>query len=195
MLEATSAKQQQILSAALRTFGRYGYRRTSMELIAQAADASRPALYQYFRGKADVFRAMTAHLLDGLIAAAESAGRAEDSSVAERLTGVLAVKLEFVVGTVDVQFRSEILTDAEKVAGDLLVSFKDRWQAVIERCLESSADELDLLATRLSAHDAACLLMDAVSGIVQEAAPPGVLDKRLRDLVALTVRGLSGTRA
>jgi len=191
VLEVASVKQQQILSAALRTFGRYGYRRTSMELIAQAADVSRPALYQYFRGKADVFRAMTAQLLDGLIAAAELADQAEDSSVAERLAGVLSVKLEFVVGTVDVQFRSEILTDAEQVAGDLLASFKDRWQAVIERCLESSADELDLLATQLSAHDAACLLIDAVAGIVQEAAQPEILDKRLRDLVDLTVRGLS----
>lgn len=194
MLEVASVKQQQILSAALRTFGRYGYRRTSMELIAQAADVSRPALYQYFRGKADVFRAMTAQLLDGLIAAAELAEQAEDSSVAERLAGVLSVKLEFVVGTVDVQFRSEILTDAEQVAGDLLTSFKDRWQAVIERCLESSADELDLLATQLSAHDTACLLIDAVSGIVQEAAQAETLDKRLRDLVDLTVRGLSSKR-
>jgi AcrR family transcriptional regulator len=193
-LEVASVKQQQILSAALRTFGRYGYRRTSMELIAQAADVSRPALYQYFRGKADVFRAMTAQLLDGLIAAAELADQAEDSSVAERLAGVLSVKLEFVVGTVDVQFRSEILTDAEQVAGDLLASFKDRWQAVIERCLESSADELDLLSTQLSAHDAACLLIDAVAGIVQEAAQPETLDKRLRDLVDLTVRGLSSKR-
>jgi TetR/AcrR family transcriptional regulator len=194
VLDVASGKQQQILSGALRTFGRYGYRRTSMELIAKAADVSRPALYQYFRGKEDVFRAMAGQMLDGLIAAAELAEQA-DGSVSERLFGVLSVKLEFVVGTVDVQYRTEILNDAEQIAGDLLTAFKDQWLSVIERCLASSSDELDLVGTVLSAHDTACLLLDAVVGIVQEDADPNTLNKRLRDLVDLTARGLSSHRA
>jgi AcrR family transcriptional regulator len=192
-LDVTSAKQQQILSGALRAFGRYGYRRTSMELIANAANVSRPTVYQYFRGKEDVFRAMAGQLLEGLLEAADMAEKAE-GSIGDRLFGVLSVKLEFVVDTVDLQFRGEILGDAEQVAGDLLVSFKDRLLAVIEACLLSVPEELDLVGTALSAHDAARLLLDAVVGIQQEDADREVLAKRLRDLVDLTVRGLSSRR-
>ncbi|PWI04698.1 hypothetical protein DIZ27_43730 [Streptomyces sp. NWU339] len=35
-----------MLSAAFRVFGGYGYRRSSMDLMAQAARMSRPAVYQ-----------------------------------------------------------------------------------------------------------------------------------------------------
>ncbi|WP_158621404.1 TetR/AcrR family transcriptional regulator [Streptomyces triticirhizae] len=189
MLDATT-KQRQVLSAALRTFGRYGYRRTSMELIAQAAQVSRPALYQHFRNKQDVFRAMTAQMVDGLIDAAELARRSE-GTVADRLEGVLSVKIEFVAGTVDAEFRSEILADAEKIAGDLVQSFKDRLHAVVSALLTESSVELDLVGAEFRADDVAHLLLDAVVGIVQEDAAPDVLDKRLRDLVHLTIRGLT----
>jgi AcrR family transcriptional regulator len=189
--ERPLSRQEQILAAALRTFGRYGYRRTSMELIAQAADVSRPALYQHFRGKEDVFRAMTAELVEELVGAAQAA-RAAGGPVGERLHAVLSVKTGFLTGTVDAAFRSEVVADAERVAGDLLESFKSRLAGVITALLRSAADELDLVDRDISADDVAALLLDAVVGIAQEDAGPEVLDKRLRDLVHLTLRGLTG---
>jgi AcrR family transcriptional regulator len=161
-----------------------------MELIAQAAGVSRPALYQHFRNKQDVFRAMTAQMVDGLLDAAELA-RHSDEAVADRLQGVLSVKMEFVAGAVDAEFRSEILDDAEKVAGDLIQSFKDRLHAVVSVVLTESSDELDLVGSAFAADDMAHLLLDAVVGIVQEDAASDVLTKRLRDLVDLTIRGLT----
>ncbi|WP_328375615.1 helix-turn-helix domain-containing protein [Micromonospora zamorensis] len=50
------ARRHRVLKAARVTFARYGYRRTSMEAIAQAADMSRPALYQHLSNKEAVFR-------------------------------------------------------------------------------------------------------------------------------------------
>ncbi len=47
-----------ILDAALRVFSRYGYRRTAMDDIAREAGLSRPALYQHFRNKEDVFASL-----------------------------------------------------------------------------------------------------------------------------------------
>ena len=48
-------KKTQILKAAMRVVSAYGFKRTSMEDIAQEAGVSRPAIYQLFRNKDDVF--------------------------------------------------------------------------------------------------------------------------------------------
>lgn len=57
-------KRERILDAALSKFSAYGFARTSMNDIAEAASMSRPALYQHYDNKEDVFQAMLARLLD-----------------------------------------------------------------------------------------------------------------------------------
>lgn len=51
-------KQTRILDAALAKFSAYGFARTSMADIAEAAAMSRPALYQHYGNKEEIFRAM-----------------------------------------------------------------------------------------------------------------------------------------
>ena len=48
-------KKTQILRAAMRVVTAYGFKRASMEDIAQEAGVSRPAIYQLFRNKDDVY--------------------------------------------------------------------------------------------------------------------------------------------
>lgn len=189
----TGAKRDQILDAALGVFGRYGYKRTSMELIAQAAGVSRPALYQHYKGKAEVFRAAAERMLSGLIGDTEAAGRSAGSA-ADRLYAALAVKLDFFVGTVEAGYRRELADEAKVLAVEAMTSFKRRQHAAITGVLISAADELDLLGGALSPDDAAALLVDALSGISQADEPPDALHERLRLLVELTVRGLSTSR-
>ena len=52
-----SGKRQRILDAALKKFSAYGFARTAMADIAEGADMSRPALYQHFENKEEIFRA------------------------------------------------------------------------------------------------------------------------------------------
>jgi TetR/AcrR family transcriptional regulator of autoinduction and epiphytic fitness len=52
------------LAAALEVFGRYGFRKTSMEDVARAADISRQGLYLYFANKDALFRAAVGQELD-----------------------------------------------------------------------------------------------------------------------------------
>lgn len=58
--------KKKILSAAKRIFSRYGYRGTSMRMIAKAADISTGGLYLYFRNKEDLYTTLIAHRLDDL---------------------------------------------------------------------------------------------------------------------------------
>lgn len=66
-----------VLVSALVTFGRFGYRKTSMEEVAKAARISRPGLYFLFASKEDLFRASVSHALQ------------EDLAEVERLLGIL----------------------------------------------------------------------------------------------------------
>ncbi|MDD9908803.1 MAG: TetR family transcriptional regulator [Ahrensia sp.] len=64
MSKTTSqTRRETILRAAYDAFAKYGFRRTSMDDIAKAAGVSRPALYQSFANKGEIFRALIeAHL-------------------------------------------------------------------------------------------------------------------------------------
>ncbi|POM24533.1 HTH-type transcriptional regulator MtrR [Actinomadura rubteroloni] len=187
--KAPEDRRDEILTAAMKAFGHYGYRRTSMELIAQAAGVSRPALYQHFSGKEDVFRAMGARMLDEVLDAARGAADAPGTLV-DRLYAVLSIKLAVVVGSVDAGHRTELLNEAGVIAADLLVSFKDRFATLIEDLLAGAPGELNHLRKVMSAHDCAGLLLDTVVGISQADAPPEVLHRRLHQMVELTVFGL-----
>ncbi|WP_182899230.1 TetR/AcrR family transcriptional regulator [Microbispora sp. H10830] len=194
MTDAAEAKRDHIVAAALDVFGRYGYRRTSMDLIARAARMSRPAVYLHFKGKEDVFRAVARRFADDIVAAAEAARRS-GRPVADRLYDVLVIKVEFFAGAVEAEYRAELFAEAEVVVEDVMASFESDYLSVVEATLGDAAEELDLLDTALSAADAAAVLVDALSGIVREKAEPAVLRKRLRQLVELAVRGLTSRPA
>lgn len=76
------AKRSAIHDAAIAEFSRRGYASTSMANIAEAANMSRPALYQYFRNKGDVFTSAFVALLedhrDRALAALEGPGSIVD---------------------------------------------------------------------------------------------------------------------
>jgi AcrR family transcriptional regulator len=53
--ERGASTQRRILDVGLEVFAERGYHDTGVELIADAAGCSRPAFYQYFSGKQDLF--------------------------------------------------------------------------------------------------------------------------------------------
>ncbi|NUW32632.1 TetR/AcrR family transcriptional regulator [Nonomuraea sp. SMC257] len=194
MTDAADAKREQVVTAALEVFGRYGFRRTSMDLIARAARMSRPAVYLHFSSKDDVFRAVAQRFAGGIVAAAEKARRST-RPITDRLYDVLAVKVEFFVGTVEAEYRAELFAEAEVLVEDVMVAFEADYLSVVEAVLDDAAEELDLLGVDLPAGDVAAVLVDAVAGIARQKADPAVLRLRLRQLVELAVRGLTSKPA
>ncbi len=65
-------KKDMVLSAARNTFLRYGYKRVTMNDIAEAAGISRPALYLVFGSKEDVFKGVYEHWVKENLAELES---------------------------------------------------------------------------------------------------------------------------
>ena len=85
---ADDPKRALIASAAIDVFSARGFSRTSMAQIAEQAGMSRPALYQYFQNKGDIFACAFAALVeqtaDRALAALEEPG-----TIAEQLDGFL----------------------------------------------------------------------------------------------------------
>ncbi len=71
--ETEGGRREHVLAVALMTFARFGYRKTSMEDVARAADISRPGLYFLFSSKPSLFRAAVVQALDEDVAAARQA--------------------------------------------------------------------------------------------------------------------------
>src|ERR1700684_408253 len=78
--EGGSTKPNAIVLAGLRLFTQYGYRKTSIDDIARAAQVAKRTVYLHFQNKAAVFLAILEYIGDQVrqrCAAAESAGRTQ----------------------------------------------------------------------------------------------------------------------
>ncbi|WP_435174554.1 MULTISPECIES: TetR/AcrR family transcriptional regulator [Streptomycetaceae] len=82
---ADTDRRTKVLDSAMATFARFGYRKTSMEEVARAADISRPGLYFLFSSKESLFRAAATQALERDIAAVDHALAATGRPLAERL--------------------------------------------------------------------------------------------------------------
>src|SRR5437868_8667811 len=86
--ENPSAKPNAIVLAGLQLFAQYGYRKTSIDDIAQAAQVAKRTVYLHFENKAAVFLAIPEHLGDQVRQRCAAAERAGGTAVG-RLTGLL----------------------------------------------------------------------------------------------------------
>jgi len=66
----SDTRRRALIDAALAVFARYGYRKTSMEEVARAAQLSRQGLYLHFATKEDLFREVVRTSLEGSLQAA-----------------------------------------------------------------------------------------------------------------------------
>src|ERR1700741_5015599 len=64
---ADSTRRERVLAVALEVFGRYGFRKASMDEIARSAGISRQGLYLYFANKEALFRAAIRQELDAAL--------------------------------------------------------------------------------------------------------------------------------
>ena len=136
-----------VLESALVTFARFGYRKTSMEAVAQAARISRPGLYFLFSSKESLFRAAVTQALERDLAAVELTLSSSDQPLRDRLLdsfdqwagrylGPLAHELEVVI------------EDNPDLLGTLVETTPRRFESLVANALsvESGAEAAPRLA-------------------------------------------------
>ena len=92
MIDTPVDRLERILDAAQTCLDKHGIRKTTMEDIAAEAGMSRPAVYQYVRGKQDAYRRLSDRLYSQTLVRARGAA-ATDGTLTQRLDGVLAARL------------------------------------------------------------------------------------------------------
>ena len=95
---ADSARRERVLAVALEVFGRYGFRKASMDEIARSADISRQGLYLHFANKDALFRAAVRQELDTAIGDVSRCLDEEGVGLERRVVGALDAWLGRYVG-------------------------------------------------------------------------------------------------
>lgn len=168
------------MRAAIVCFVRFGYRRASMDAIAQAADVSRPALYQYYRNKEEIFRAAVRWGLDDLARRARIEAE-KPGGTAERLAAVLAVVVDMHLPR-RAHFDAELIDETRARAGDHWASFE---QAMVDTLLS---------VLEQPSGDVARVLFYGAKGIAVQVDDRTEALRLLGRLTALVVHGAAGPR-
>ena len=191
---APIATRERILSAAFTLFGRYGFRRTSMEDIASEAGLSRTALYLQFRNKEDIFRDLAAGLHEEALSRAEAALDG-DQPLAESLRAAVEAKTLRMIEIVHASpHGSELMDEKNRLCGDLATDSERRFREMLTRTLirAEGAGEINLAAAGFSASGAADLFASALSGLKDPEVAIDRYRKNVASLVKVFIKGLGG---
>ncbi len=182
-----AGKRRRALAAALAVFGRYGYRRTTMEDIAAEAGMSRPALYLLFRNKKDIFRSAAADLCSAGIQGVDDVlrgGRPFAQQLVDALILRHAQPFRLIAG---LAHGDELLSLNGSIAGDIMAAADHRAAALFAAAFEraDANGDISLKRSNLPPDRLAALILAAASGLKAGAASPDAYEQSLRDMAAL----------
>jgi TetR/AcrR family transcriptional regulator of autoinduction and epiphytic fitness len=139
---AGAARQERVLAVALEAFGRYGFRKASMDEIARSADISRQGLYLHFSNKEALFRAAVRQELE--TALGEVAGCLDEEGVGleRRVVAAMDAWLGRYVGSMLASDIGNLLQNPAMQLGDMVdpvsAAFDDRLAAAIAAAMSQS---------------------------------------------------------
>ena len=194
--EDADATRQALLDAAEAVFYAKGVGRASLAEIAQAAGATRGAIYWHFKDKVDLFNAM----MDRVTLPLEADACASDvpGDPLERVRGAVARLFATVVGDPHTRRVFEIAMYRVEYVAEL-GAVRERHQAALLRFHAQLTKDLALAATQqgialpMSAADAALGLRALFDGLLQAwilGSAPFALEQVGSGAVAAYLRGL-----
>lgn len=173
----------EILGAAIPVFAAQGFRGTSMADLATAAGMSRPALYQYFENRADLFRAAFEVVLQDSADAALAALEVE-GGVFERLEGYLErAHGDGYEALASTAFGEELMEARHEFAADVA-------EAAFERTRQGLREFLTSLSTvdPSTRKEVIDLLLLSPAGLKGDHPSPATYRNRLRALARAAAR-------
>lgn len=172
-----------VLESALVTFGRFGYRKTSMEAVAKAARISRPGLYFLFASKEDLFRASVSHALQEDLAEVERLLGVLDRPVQERLLDAFDRWAGRYIGPMARDIPA-VIEDNPALLGNIAEVAPRRFRALIMKAVASGAPKGD----RKIAEAVAQTLISTSIGIKYQAGTRAEYREHLRTAIDLLLR-------
>jgi AcrR family transcriptional regulator len=187
LTQANIVRRESILDSAGTVFFRFGFRKTSMDDVAKAAEVSRQCVYGYFPSKEALFREMIVHILDAallkigklkedggvplhdkLIRAFESlAGRQASQSIGGRLE---------LFGAFCVHFEKDV---ADR--------YVDRLDNLVSDILADAAARKELLLDRATSLETAQTLRELSDGIASRCEDAGDFRRKMKRALRVVI--------
>ncbi|MFE9329021.1 TetR/AcrR family transcriptional regulator [Streptomyces sp. NPDC006925] len=176
---AGSSRRTAVLDAALPTFARFGYRKTSMEEVARAAQISRPGLYFLFSSKEELFRAAVIQVLERDLAAAEHVLADTGRPLPERLAEAFDQWAGRYIGP-SARDITEVIEANPDLLGEMTEAAPRRFEALV-------TDAVSLETGREKAGAVARTLISASIGLKHQARSREFFRERLSVAIDLLV--------
>jgi TetR/AcrR family transcriptional regulator of autoinduction and epiphytic fitness len=140
---ADRTRQERVLAAALEVFGRYGFRKTSMDEVARSAGISRQGLYLYFASKEALFRAAVRQELDTALGDASRCLDKEGAALDQRVVAALDAWLGRYVGSTLASDIAGLLLDPAVQFGDMVDAASAAFDARLAATIAAATAEED----------------------------------------------------
>ncbi len=184
--EMVVEKRDRVLTAARNTFLRYGFKRVTMNDIAEAAGISRPALYLVFNSKEEIFKGVYEHWVQETLAEIES-------KIAPLKTPEEKLRAAFELWTVrpfEMTLASsemtELLECAFGFAQDSVKQGYRTFEKILLPILQSHS-KFQTGKTKVSVEKTAHILSSAVRGFKVAAKDAPEIRSMIRELLILTL--------
>lgn len=187
----TSLKTDRVLNAALMCFKQYGFKRTSMEDIAKAAEMSRPALYLAFKNKTDIFRSLATRFHEATMS--ESIKILESNvNIQTRLTQALITrKLPLFALANDSAHGPELLDVTLSVAAEINTQANTEFLEAFERSIHAALRDGSIQSETLNATELAQILYAGAYGLKETAQNAQHYETLIRKMVQTVFDGIA----
>jgi AcrR family transcriptional regulator len=195
---ADRTRQERVLSVALEVFGRYGFRKTSMDEVARSADISRQGLYLYFASKEALFRAAVRQELDTALGDASRCLDEEGAALDRRVVTALDAWLGRYVGSMLASDISGLLQNPAVQIGDMVDAAVAAFDARLANAVAVATAETDRRRLGVTPEEIAAALHTVGQGAKYLSSARGEsraeFVARVTPAVRLVLAGLGATR-
>jgi AcrR family transcriptional regulator len=137
------ARRERVLAVALEVFGRYGFRKASLDEIARAAGISRQGLYLHFANKEALFRAAVRQELDTALGEVSRCLNEEGVGLERRVVAALDAWLGRYVGSMLASDIGSLLQTPGMQLGDMVDPASAAFDARLAAAIAAAMSEDD----------------------------------------------------
>jgi AcrR family transcriptional regulator len=195
-IESNDGRRESLLQTAIGVFLRYGYKKTSMDDLARAADLSRQGLYLHFATKEALFKEAVIDLTKRSLAAMRTALARDDLTIEDRLLGAFVAFKSHAAGSdMPREHLDELLATATQLVGPVIAELERTVVADLTQFMQSSGIAAEWKSAGLTAKDLAQHLNAASYGIKHQVQTLDEYKARMLVAVRIVCRGPVSTRA
>lgn len=188
-------KREAVFAVAGDVFAQYGFRRTAMNDIAQAAGISRPALYLMVENKEDLFSEVVTFRFNQGIEKAIST-LSGSGSIAQRITAsILAFEKIFYEPVAESPHGAELMDMSISIAADLMKKGQGRLERVFSQALEEAISNGEIVFSDMPMKPLAFvrLLISSIGGLKKHATSMKGLRRQISAVVGIFFKSIGGS--